>query len=110
MMIGVLSRILFLYLKSILLFFLQASVLKGKDSKTSEKMAEVASHPVGLFNDQSLTTVVKTHLQDIKNKDGAVENVMYPTRTRDRGVANVTFKEKNGISKSKFVILEILLQ
>ncbi|XP_077623905.1 RNA-binding protein 43 [Crocuta crocuta] len=73
-----------------------ASVLKGKDSKTSEKMAEVASHPVGLFNDQSLTTVVKTHLQDIKNKDGAVENVMYPTRTRDGGVANVTFKEKKG--------------
>ncbi|GAB5575652.1 RNA-binding protein 43 isoform X1 [Prionailurus iriomotensis] len=73
-----------------------ASVLKGKDSKASERMVEVAGHPVGLFNDQLLTTVVKTHFQDIKNKGGVVEHVIYPTRTRGRGVANVTFKEKKG--------------
>lgn len=108
-MMAILRRILFLYLKSILLLFLQASVLKGKDSKASERMVEVAGHPVGLFNDQLLTTVVKTHFQDIKNKGGVVEHVIYPTRTRGRGVANVPFKEKKGISKSNFVILEILL-
>ncbi|XP_019693657.2 RNA-binding protein 43 isoform X2 [Felis catus] len=59
-------------------------------------MVEVAGHPVGLFNDQLLTTVVKTHFQDIKNKGGVVEHVIYPTRIRGRGVANVTFKEKKG--------------
>uniref|UniRef100_A0A8C9J7G8 RNA binding motif protein 43 n=1 Tax=Panthera tigris altaica TaxID=74533 RepID=A0A8C9J7G8_PANTA len=73
-----------------------ASVLKGKDSKASERMVEVAGHPFCLFNDQLLTTVVKTHFQDIKNKGGVVEHVIYPTRTRGRGVANVTFKEKKG--------------
>lgn len=83
--------------------------MKSKDSKTSERMVAVASHPVGLFNDKLQTTVVKTHFQDTKNKGGGVENVIYPARTRGRGVANVTFKEKKGISKSNFVILEILL-
>ncbi|XP_045335733.1 RNA-binding protein 43 isoform X2 [Leopardus geoffroyi] len=78
------------------LFSAMASVLKGKDSKASERMVEVAGHPVGLFNDQLLTTVVKTHFQDIKNKGGVVEHVIYPTRTRGRGVANVPFKEKKG--------------
>ncbi|XP_053059620.1 RNA-binding protein 43 [Acinonyx jubatus] len=78
------------------LFSAMASVLKGKDSKASERMVEVAGHPVGLFNDQLLTTVVKTHFQDIKNKGRVVEHVIYPTRTRGRGVANVTFKEKKG--------------
>ncbi|XP_046939908.1 RNA-binding protein 43 isoform X2 [Lynx rufus] len=78
------------------LFSAMASVLKGKDSKASERMVEVAGHPLGLFNDQLLTTVVKTHFQDIKNKGGVVEHVIYPTRTRGKGVANVTFKEKKG--------------
>ncbi|XP_027446699.1 RNA-binding protein 43 [Zalophus californianus] len=71
-----------------------ASGLKGKESKTSERTAAVAGHSVGLFNDQLLTTVVKTHFQDIKNESRVVENVIYPTRTR--GVENVTFKGKKG--------------
>lgn len=82
--------------------------MKGKEPETSERTAAATGHPVGLLNDQLLTTVVKTHFQDIKNEGGVVENVIYPTRSRR--VANVTFKEKKGISKSNFVILEILLQ
>jgi len=71
-----------------------ASGLKGKECKTSERTAAVAGHSVGLFNDKLLTTVVKTHFQDIKNESRVVENVIYPTRTR--GVENVTFKGKKG--------------
>ncbi|XP_045638057.1 RNA-binding protein 43 [Ursus americanus] len=71
-----------------------ASVLKGKEPETSERTAAATGHPVGLLNDQLLTTVVKTHFQDIKNEGGVVENVIYPTRSRR--VANVTFKEKKG--------------
>ncbi|XP_070279124.1 RNA-binding protein 43 isoform X2 [Myotis yumanensis] len=69
-----------------------ASVLNVKESKAFERTVVVAGLPVGLFNDLSLTTLVKRHFQDTKNEGGVVENVIYPTRTK--GVAYVTFKEK----------------
>ncbi|XP_070279123.1 RNA-binding protein 43 isoform X1 [Myotis yumanensis] len=71
-----------------------ASVLNVKESKAFERTVVVAGLPVGLFNDLSLTTLVKRHFQDTKNEGGVVENVIYPTRTK--GVAYVTFKEKKG--------------
>ncbi|XP_054418687.1 RNA-binding protein 43 [Pteronotus mesoamericanus] len=66
-----------------------ASVLK--ESK-GERTIVVAGLPVGHFDDQILTILVKSHFQDSKNKGGVVEDVRYPTRTR--GVAYVTFEEK----------------
>lgn len=70
------------------------------ESKASERTVVVAGLPVGVWNDLLLSTVVKTHFQDIKNKGGCVEDVIYPTRTK--GVAYVIFKEKKGIFKSNF--------
>ncbi|XP_031307241.1 RNA-binding protein 43 isoform X1 [Camelus dromedarius] len=72
--------------------YCQASVLKVRESKASERTIVVAGLPVGFVNDQLLTTLLKIHFQDTENKGGVVEDVMYPTRTK--GVAYVTFKEK----------------
>ncbi|XP_059248730.1 RNA-binding protein 43 [Mustela nigripes] len=69
-----------------------ASVLEGKESKTSERTAAVAGHLADLINDQLRTTVMKTHFQDTKNESGVVGNVINPTKAR--GVANVRFKGK----------------
>ncbi|XP_037379216.1 RNA-binding protein 43 [Talpa occidentalis] len=69
-----------------------ASTLNVKESKSSERTIVVAGLPVGLFNNHLLTTLVKSHFQDIKNEGGVVEDVIYPTRTK--GVAYVTFREK----------------
>ncbi|KAM7105792.1 RNA-binding protein 43 [Molossus nigricans] len=84
-----------------------ASVLNVKESKAFERMIVVAGLPVG-HNDRSLTKLVKSHFQDIKNEGGVVEDVIYPTRTK--GVAYVIFKEKkvaeNVIRKKKHSLAE----
>ncbi|XP_008564592.1 PREDICTED: LOW QUALITY PROTEIN: RNA-binding protein 43 [Galeopterus variegatus] len=69
-----------------------ASILNVEESKASERTVVVAWLPVGLFSDQVLAILVKSHFQDTKNKGGDVEDVVYPTRTK--GVAYVIFKEK----------------
>ncbi|XP_016061416.1 PREDICTED: RNA-binding protein 43 [Miniopterus natalensis] len=85
-----------------------ASVLNVKESKASERTVVVAGLPVGLYNDLSLTLLLKSHFQDIKNEGGVVEDVMYPTGIK--GVAYVTFKEKevaeNVIRKKKHNLAE----
>ncbi|KAF6362077.1 RNA binding motif protein 43 [Rhinolophus ferrumequinum] len=85
-----------------------ASVLNVSESKASERTVVVAGLPVGVWNDLLLSTVVKTHFQDIKNKGGCVEDVIYPTRTK--GVAYVIFKEKkvaeNVIREKKYCLAE----
>uniref|UniRef100_A0A2K5K9I9 RRM domain-containing protein n=1 Tax=Colobus angolensis palliatus TaxID=336983 RepID=A0A2K5K9I9_COLAP len=67
-------------------------LLNVKEPKAPERTVVVAGLPVGLFSDQLLALLVKSHFQDIKNEGGDVEDVIYPTRTK--GVAYVIFKEK----------------
>ncbi|XP_019593053.2 RNA-binding protein 43 [Rhinolophus sinicus] len=85
-----------------------ASVLNVSESKAYERTVVVAGLPVGVWSDLLLSTVVKSHFQDIKNKGGCVEDVIYPTRTK--GVAYVIFKEKgvaeNVIRKKKHRLAE----
>lgn len=79
-----------------------ASFSNVKESKSWERTVIVAGLPVGLFSDQLLATLVKSHFQDVKNEGGDVEDVIYPTRTK--GVAYVIFKEKKdaeNVSKQK---------
>lgn len=71
-----------------------------RESKASERTIKVADLPVGLYDDQLLSTLMKSYFQDTKNEGGVVEDVIYPTRTK--GVAYVIFREKKGISKSNF--------
>ncbi|XP_021567685.1 RNA-binding protein 43 [Carlito syrichta] len=83
----------------------RASVLDVKEYKTSERTVVVAGLPVGLFSDQLLAKLVRSHFQDIKSGGGDVEDVIYPTRTM--GVAYVIFKE---IKVAKNVIRQKKLQ
>lgn len=71
-----------------------------RESKASERTIKVADLPVGRYDDQLLSTLMKSYFQDTKNEGGVVEDVIYPTRTK--GVAYVIFREKKGISKSNF--------
>ncbi|XP_069879554.1 RNA-binding protein 43 isoform X3 [Dipodomys merriami] len=70
----------------------EASALRIKEFTASERTIVVAGLPENLVSNQLLATFVKSHFQDIKNKGGDVEAVIYPTRTK--GVAYVIFKEK----------------
>ncbi|XP_016006604.2 RNA-binding protein 43 isoform X2 [Rousettus aegyptiacus] len=80
-----------------------ASALNVRESKASERTVKVADLPVGLYDDQLLSTLMKSYFQDTKNEGGVVEDVIYPTRTK--GVAYVIFREKkvaeNVIRKKK---------
>ncbi|KAM5280103.1 RNA-binding protein 43 [Ctenodactylus gundi] len=69
-----------------------ALALNVKECTASERTVAVAGLPVGLFNDQRLVTLVKSHFQDSKSEGGDIEDVIYPTTTK--GVAYVIFKDK----------------
>lgn len=92
MLAFLLNRVL--YFKRVPYCSLQASISNVKASKTSKRAVVVAGLPTDLCSDQLLATLVKSHYQD---DDGAVEDVLYPTRAK--GVAYRIVKEKRDAEK-----------
>lgn len=62
----------------------------------STRTIVIAGVPAGLLQDDVMADILTIHFQMSRNNGGDVEEVTYPTR--NKGVAYVTFEDREGIS------------
>ncbi|XP_051842410.1 RNA-binding protein 43 [Antechinus flavipes] len=84
------------------------SIQNVKEPEAYERTIVVSNVPVGNVTDEAMADILRNYFEKANNKDGKVENVIYPTDIK--GVAFVTFKEikaaENVLKKEKHCLIE----